>query len=67
MQEHDIKDWLKKIINSCLTSTHLDYAKILVELYKVKALTENDYIEIELEWTYKYNDIHHIITPLINE
>ena len=65
--EQDIKEWLKKIINSCLTVTHLDYAKILVELYKVKALTESDYIEIELEWQYKYNEIHHIITPNISE
>lgn len=59
--EINIKEWIKKVIESCQHTIHLDYAKVLVHIYEDQCGNESDIIEVKDFLNQKYNHIHSII------
>ena len=62
--EHDaieIKNWLKKIIDSCDNTFHFEGAQILIKKFKEISTNENDLIEVQDDYNVKYNKVHGVI------
>jgi len=62
--EHDaveIKNWLKKIIDSCENTFHFEGAQILIDKFEEICRNEADLIEVQDYFMLKYNEVHGIV------
>ena len=62
--EHDaveIKNWLKKIIDSCENTFHFEGAQILIDKFEEINKSEADLIEVQDYFNLKYNKVHGVI------
>ena len=62
--EHDaveIKNWLKKIIDSCENTFHFEGAQILIDKFEEICKNEADLIEVQDYFHLKYNEVHGVI------
>jgi hypothetical protein len=62
--EHDaveIKNWLKKIIDSCDNTFHFEGAQVLINKFKEINNNETDLVEVQDYLNRKFNERHGII------
>ena len=62
--EHDaveIKNWLKKIIDSCENTFHFEGAQILIDKFKEICKKESDLVDVQDYFNLKYNKVHGVI------
>ena len=62
--EHDaveLKNWLKKIIDSCDNTFHFEGAQILINKFQEICEEKSDLVEVQDYFHIKYNKVHGVI------